>query len=66
MRKFYVTFRKYRTYDDCVDISINYDSIIITLDNGEKANLITFESKLNEKHLGDSHKEIISWSLIEE
>ena len=63
MRKFYVTFKKYYR---SLDYDYGFDSIIITLNEGEKPNLSTFEDKLNRKFLDDNYKEIMSWSLIEE
>lgn len=61
MRKFYVTFKKYYR-----NLDYDFDSIIITLNEGEKANPSTFDDKLKGKHLGCDFKEIMSWSLIEE
>lgn len=61
MRKFYVTYRRYLMCGE-----YEFDSIIVTLNEGEKANLSTFEDKLKGKFLGDNYKEIMSWSLIEE
>ena len=40
MRKFHVTYREYTKWD------YNYDSVIITLNEGEKANISTFRDKL--------------------
>ena len=60
MRKFHVTYREYTWWD------YNYYSIIITLNEGEKANTLTFRDKLKGKCFGDNYKEILSWSLIEE
>ena len=59
MRKFYVCYRRYMCCGE-----YEYDNVIITLDKNEKANIDTFETKLNE--MGGTHKELISWSLIEE
>lgn len=61
MRKFHVTYREYTRSGD-----YEFDSIVITLNEGEKANLSTFGDKLKGEFLGDNYKEIISWSLIEE
>ena len=59
MRKFYVLYRSYiRCGED------EYNNAIITLDKNEKANIGTFQTKLND--LGGLYKEPISWSLIEE
>lgn len=63
MRKFYVTFKEYYR---SLDYDYGFDSIIITLNEGEKPNLSTFEDKSNRKFLGDNYKKILSWSLIEE
>lgn len=65
MRKFYVTYR------ECISLGgygeyYKPDSIIITLNEGEKAHPSTFEEKLKGKPLGSNHKEIMSWCLIEE
>ena len=59
MRKFYIF---YRIYQYCGEYE--YIHTIITLNKKEKANIDTFETKLNE--IGGVHKELISWSLIEE
>lgn len=59
MRKFYVYYRIYQYLGD-----YEYHHIIIPLNKKEKANIDTFETKLNET--GGTHKELISWSLIEE
>lgn len=59
MRKFHVTYREYTKWD------YNYDSIVVTLNEGEKANISTFGDKLRGKFLGDG-KDILAWSLIEE
>lgn len=60
MRKFYVTYRRYTMRG-----VYEFDSIIITLNEGEKAHPSTFEDKLKGKFLGSELKEIMSWSLIE-
>jgi hypothetical protein len=60
MKKFYVT---YREYTHCAEYA--YYSIMITLNQNEKANPLTFNDKLKEKGLCN-YKEIMSWSLIEE
>ena len=36
----------------------------VNANKNEKANIDTFETKLNE--MGGTHKNVISWSLIEE
>ena len=59
MRKFYVTYRRHIMYDE-----YEFDSIIVTLNEGEKAHPLTFEKKLNT--CGAGGKEVMSWSLIEE
>lgn len=59
MRKFLVCYRKHLAYDE-----YEYHTRIIVLNIGEKANVETFENKLNE--LGMLQREILSWSLIEE
>lgn len=59
MRKFYVAYRRYLMCGE-----YEFESIIITLNKGEKANLPTFEEKT--KECFGNLKEIISWSLIEE
>lgn len=60
MRKYYVTYREYTRWGD-----YEFDNIVITLNEGEKANLSTFEDKLKEEFL-DNYKQTMSWSLIEE
>jgi hypothetical protein len=62
MRKFYVAF-----------LNEDYDVVnsIINLDSGEKANAVTFQSKINEEYINTSRytfycNEVVSWSLIEE
>ena len=59
MRKFLVYYRKHLVYDE-----YEYHTRIFVLNAGEKANVKTFENKLNE--LGMLQREILSWSLIEE
>ena len=59
MRKFYVYYRIYWCLGE-----YEYRHTIIQLDKNEKANIDTFETKLNK--MGGIHKELISWSLIEE
>lgn len=67
MRKFYVT---YYSYSEIV-------WTIVELNHGEKANVVTFESKIEEMHnyyIKDIYhrtqvfhcSEVLSWSLIEE
>ena len=41
-----------------------YYTLNLTLNANEKANVETFENKLN--NLGGCRKEILSWSLVEE
>lgn len=60
MRKFYVTYREYTRWGD-----FNFNSVVVTLNEGEKANLITFGGKLKGTFLG-GNDEIMSWCLIEE
>jgi hypothetical protein len=59
IRKFYVCYRIYQYFGE-----YEYCHTIIPLNKNEKANIDTFEIKLNE--IGVTHKELISWSLIEE
>lgn len=56
MRKFYVRY----IYNQHSLAGPEYGNIIITLDEGEKANIETFSKKLKD------YMRIISWSLIEE
>ena len=60
MRKFHVTYREYTRWGD-----FNFNSVVVTLNEGEKANLTTFGDKLKGEFLGNC-EEIMSWSLIEE
>lgn len=60
MRKFNVV---YREFTRCAEYA--YYSVVITLNQNEKANPLTFDAKLKEKGLCN-YKEIMSWSLIEE
>lgn len=60
MRKFYVTYREYTRWGD-----YEFGSIVVTLNEGEKANSSTFGDKLRGKFLGDG-KDILAWSLIED
>ena len=65
MRKFLVYFRIYQEYSNYTnEIQLNYTKEIV-LNYGEKANVKTFENKLNDV-LGAWDKEIFAWSLIEE
>ena len=59
MRKFFVCYRIHLVYGE-----YEYYTKMIELNAGEKANVETFENKLNE--LGKQRREILSWSLIEE
>lgn len=59
MRKFLVYYRLHLVYGE-----YEYNTIEIVLNTGEKANVETFENKLND--LGVWRKKILSWSLIEE
>ena len=59
MRKFLVCYRKRLVCDE-----YEYHTRIFVLNTKEKANVETFENKLNE--LGMLQREILSWSLIEE
>ena len=56
MRKFYVRY----AYNQYSSAGPEYGNRIITLEEGEKANLETFSKKLKD------YMRIISWSLIEE
>lgn len=66
MRKFQVMFR----YCFCLDghfYGHHFDTEDICLEEGEKANLNTFNEKLKEVVLeSQKHPEVMSWSLIEE
>ena len=59
MRKFYVFYRRRLCSGE-----YEYGNAIITLDKNEKANINTFETKLN--GIGGLCKQLVSWSLIEE
>lgn len=59
MRKFYVYYRRYMCCGE-----YEYDNTIIILTKNEKANVDTFDTKLN--NMGGTLKNVISWSLIEE
>ena len=59
MRTFLVYYRNHLVYGE-----YEYYTKEIVLNTGEKANVETFENKLNE--LGMWRREILSWSLIEE
>ena len=59
MRKFLVYFRVYLMCGE-----YEYYTHEVVLDKGSKANVNTFENKLNS--MGCGGKEILSWSLIEE
>ena len=59
MRKFLVYYRKHLVYGE-----YEYHTYEIVLNCSEKANVKTFENKLNE--LGMLGREILAWSLIEE
>jgi hypothetical protein len=59
MRKFLVYYRIHLVYGE-----YEYQTIILVLNTSEKANVKTFENKLNEP--GMLRREILSWSLIEE
>ena len=59
MRKFFVCYRIHLVYGE-----YEYRTKKIVLNIGEKANVETFENKLND--LGGCKKEIVSWSLVEE
>ena len=61
MRKFHVTYREYTRWGD-----FKFNSVVVTLNEGEKANISTFRDKLKGKCFGDNYKEILSWSLIED
>lgn len=59
MRKFLVYYRIHLVYGE-----YEYNTIILVLNPSEKANVLTFENKINE--LGTLRREVLSWSLIEE
>ena len=59
MRKFLVYYRLYLPYGE-----YEYHTNEIVLNRGEKANVETFDKKLNV--VDGWNKEILSWSLIEE
>ena len=59
MRTFLVYYRMHQVYG-----MYEYNTINITLNVDERANVETFRNKLNE--LGMWQREILSWSLIEE
>ena len=59
MRKFFVYYRIHLVYGE-----YDYYTCEIVLDDGEKANVVTFGEKLNS--IGCGGKEVLSWSLIEE
>ena len=59
MRKFLVCYRQHLVYGE-----YEYYTKEIVLNTSEKANVETFENKLNE--LGMWRREVLSWSLIEE
>lgn len=59
MRKFLVYYRRHQIYGE---YEYNYSEI--ELDDGEKANVVTFGKKVNS--IGCGGKEVLSWSLIEE
>lgn len=57
MRKFYVRYE----YNWHTHAGPDYGNIIVTLEEGEKANLETFHKKIIKDYI-----RVISWSLIEE
>ena len=59
MRKFFVYYRMHLVYGE-----YEYYTKEIVLNNDEKANVETFENKLND--LGGCGKKVVSWSLVEE
>ena len=59
MRKFLVYYRNHLVYGE-----YEYFRSKVELELDEKANLETFEKKINS--WGCSGKEVLSWSLIEE
>lgn len=59
MRKFLVYYRRHLIYGEH---EYNYSEI--ELDDGEKANVVTFGKKLNS--IGCGGEEVLSWCLIEE
>lgn len=66
MRKFQVMFR----YGLCLDghfYGHHFDTEVICIEEGEKANSNTFNEKLEEVVLeSQKHPEVMCWSLIEE
>lgn len=66
MRKFQVMFR----YCLCLDghfYGHHFDTEVICIEEGEKANSNTFNEKLEEVVLeSQKHPEVMCWSLIEE
>lgn len=56
MRKFYVRYE----YNWHTHAGPEYGNMIVTLEEGEKANIETFRKKLKD------YMRVISWSLIEE
>ena len=62
MRRFLVYYRI--CYGARLCNEYEYDYSEIELDDGEKANVVTFGKKLNS--IGCGGKEVLSWSLIEE
>ena len=63
MRKFLVYYKLHLVYGE-YEWEYEYNTIEVVLKTGEKANVETFENKLND--LGVWRKKILSWSLIEE
>lgn len=59
MRTFYVVFRTHLVYGE-----YSYNTTFITLNENEKANLETFNKKINEE--GGLKKFVMSWSLNED
>ena len=59
MRKFLVYYRMHLVYGE-----YEYRTRKIILNANEKANIETFENKLND--LDGCKKEIVSWSLVED
>lgn len=59
MRTFYVVFRTHLVYGE-----YEYYTVFINLNENEKANLETFNKKINK--IDGAKKQVLSWSLNEE
>ena len=58
MRSFYVVYRERVVYGE-----YEYYTVFITLNENEKANLETFNKKINK--IDGAKKQVLSWSLNE-